>query len=256
MEYSVTYKKLQPPVDIIIPFHGQYDLLGQCVESIIKQTFGQIYSLTLVDDYSDNKDFFTDLKERKLKNTPIQFLRHDEQKGFGAALKTGFDNTQNAWVCFLHADCKIVRSDWLSELMITMQSTKKDGVKLVSAKLSNGGTGAFDANVIGNVDNRPDVIVESPLPIVCTLVNRELFSRIGGFIKPYPYFGYEDEELFWRMKIKKFKQAVSGKSFVEHAGGITAQQLMKDHKIAETVNLNKEKFKTDIVKFAKENNYK
>lgn len=256
MEYSVTYKRLQPPVDIIIPFYGHYHLIGQCLESIISQTFSQAYSLTVVDDGSPNKDFIKDLEKNKLKKIPIQYLQHDEQKGFGAALRTGYDNTQNSWICFMHADCKIVRSDWLSEMMISMQNMKKNGVKLISSKLTHGGTGAYDPAVLGKAEERPDKVAEQSLPLVCTLINRDLFKNIGGFIKPYPYGGYEDEELFWRMKIKGFKQGISGKSFVEHLGGETLNALMKDKKIDEEMKKNEGRFREDIINFAKGNNYK
>jgi GT2 family glycosyltransferase len=240
------FKNVFTPVDIIIPFHGQYHLLGECLESIITKTLGAFYTLTLVDDCSPNKDFIVDLEKRKLKKIPLQYLRHDTHKGFGAALQTGFDNTKNNWVLFLHGDCRIEQTDWLINILLAMQNHKDNGVKLVSAKLNDGGTGAFDENVIGDSTKCKDIISEQPLPLVCALVNRQLFEHIGGFVKPYPYLGYEDEELFWRMKLKNFKQMICGSAFVHHHGGATAKELLLNHKIKNIIDNNKELFIKDI----------
>src|SRR5205807_2652763 len=90
------------PVDIIIPFHGQYHLLAECLESLITKTLGVFYTITLVDDASPNKEFMTDMEKRKLQKVPLQYLRHDKQEGFGAALESGYNNTLNDWMVFLH----------------------------------------------------------------------------------------------------------------------------------------------------------
>ncbi len=252
MNYKITTKRLQATVDIIIPFHGHYHLLGECISGILSTTFAQLHTITIVDDCSPNKGFTAELEKDKLKKLPIQYIRHETQKGFGAALATGFAATHNPWVCFMHADCTPAKTDWLSEMVITMQSLKTQGVKLVSAKLDNGGTGSFDPVVIGDANPTKDVIVENALPLVCTLVNRQLFENIGGFVKPYPYGWYEDEELFWRMKIRGYKQAVSGKSFVKHKGGTTIKSLLEDHSIKKTMEDNKLLFINDVRTFAKE----
>lgn len=241
------------PVDVIIPFHGHYSLVSECLLSLMSKTLGQMYTITLVDDASPNKEFIYDMQKDKLRNFPLQYVRLEEQMGFGAALRAGFEKTQNPWVLFLHADCRIEHTDWMLHMLQSMQNLKKQGVKLISAKLDDGGTGGFDPCVLGDRTPRADVIAEEPLPIVCTLVNRELFGHIGGFVKEYPYAWYEDEELFWRMKLKGFKQAVCGKAFVHHEGGATVKDLLKNPKIREQMENNQQTYVSDVQSFAKEN---
>lgn len=252
MDYSqktnvnMQFKYTHAPVDVIIPFYKQYQLVGECIRNLISKTLGQAYSITLVDDCSPNKEFIDDLEKKKLKNVPLQFIRLDKHSGFGAALQAGYLKTHNPWICFLHADCFIMHSDWLLHMLTTMQNLKSQKVKLISAKVDDGGTGSFDPAVIGNIDPVDDKIVEEPLPLICTLVHRDLFKHIGGFVKNYPYFGYEDEELFWRMKLYDFKQAVCGKAFVHHEGGATAKELLKKIKIKKIVDSNQQKFVSEI----------
>ena len=140
--------------------------------------------------------------------------------------------------------------------MISMQTLKKDNVKLVSSKVNDGGTGTYDPAIIGTIEETNDKIAVQPLPLISTLVHRDLFNHIGGFVENYPFGWYEDENLFWRMKIKGFKQAVSGKSFVEHLGGVTMKQFIENPKIYNELTQNENRFKQSIMKFAKENNYK
>lgn len=244
-------KNIYTPVDIIIPFHGNYHILSECIESIITKTFGAMYTITIVDDCSPNKNFISDLEEKKLKHIPIQYIRHREQKGFGASLKSGFDKTQNNWVLFLHSDCRIEQTGWLTNMLVAMDENKKDGIKFVSAKVNNGGTGCFDSVILGDINKTKNVIATNSLPIICSLVNRKLFNFIGGFIKPYKIGWYEDEELFWRMKLSGFKQMVCGESYVHHHGGLNMQEFLKDEKLKQIIENNKNIYISDIRNFSK-----
>lgn len=248
-------QKIYKPVDIIIPFHGNYHILSECIKSIIANTFGALYTLTIVDDCSINKNFIIELEKNKLKKIPIQYIRHNEQKGFGASLKSGFDKTHNDWVVFLHSDCRIEQPGWLTNLLVAMDENKKDGIKLVSSKTNNGGTGSFDSAILGENIKTKNVVTNNPLPIICSLVNRKLFDIIGGFIKPYKFGWYEDEELFWRMKILGLKQMVCGESYVYHHGGLNMQELLKSPKTKKIIENNKNLYISDIRKFSNERNY-
>lgn len=249
--FTAKFKNIFTPIDIICPFYKHYHLVGELLESIIRKTMGIAYTVTLVDDCSPNKDFLKDLEKRKLKKIPLQYIQQPKQKGFGAALKAGFDATKNQWICFLHSDCRIERTDWLINMMTTMNTLKKDGVKLVSAKVNDGGTGFFDPAIINVPGNTNNIIVGSPLPLICCVVHRDLFDSIGGFVKEYPYGWYEDEELFWRMKLKNFKQAVCGTSLVHHGGGVAIKELVKDRNIKKIMEGNQETCVSDVRTFAK-----
>lgn len=235
---------MKAPIDIILPFHGQYHALQACVNSIARYSLGSVYTLTIVDDYSPNKDFLAD----GIKRSNIQAIRLPEQKGFGAALKAGFEATHNSLVCFINSDCIVRKLSWLDDMVDSLESMKKEGVKLVSARMDNPGTGDYDPYMIGDQTPVKDKVVEQAMPLICCLANRQLFSHIGGFIKEYPYGWYEDEELFWRMKKHGYKQAISGKTWVHHDGGLTVKELIKKSKIRKIMENNRELCINDIKK--------
>jgi GT2 family glycosyltransferase len=98
----------------------------------------------------------------------------------------------------------------------------------------------------------PDIIATEFLPLYCAICPRNLFQKIGGFIKPYPYAMYEDEELAYRMKHYGFKQAISGKSWVHHDWGATISAIIKKRPDAKKVmEANYEKCLADIKKLSR-----
>ena len=85
------------------------------------------------------------------------------------------------------------------------------------------------------------------VPLYSALCHRELFSNINGFIKDYPYAGYEDEELYYRMRRFGFKQAISGKSWIWHEGNATTKHV---DGIIEIMKENRDKCMRDIKSFS------
>ncbi len=219
-------------VDIIIPFHGQYTKVRNLVESILLHTTSNQYLITLVDDGSPNNAFITNIQGA----APILCYRTEEQRGFAAAVNYAYERTVHDWVCILHSDCFIQQRMWLQWLGECMLKLKSENVKLVHAR-TNMPTVENPYLPGSHMESRcNDRIVEEdePLPLVCVMFHRELFKRIGGPLKPYPFAGYENVELFYRMKKYGFKQAVSGWSWVKHEGGATIKHLPeKAHKIME-----------------------
>jgi len=221
-------------VDIIIPYHGEYSSVRNLVESIMRETRSNPYLITLVDDASPNQGFLQEM----MSLPQVTGVRLPEQQGFGAALKAGFDFSQKieeldgkpvqlppTYVCFLNSDCLIRNPNWLMEMGNCLLRLKDSGVKLVSAR-SNNPVSEIKAMKADREDKAQDMVANQALPLFCALCHRELFKRIGGFIKPYPFGGYEDEELFWRMKKHGYKQAICGTSWVYHEGERTISSLL------------------------------
>jgi glycosyltransferase involved in cell wall biosynthesis len=76
-------------VDIIVPFHGQYDLVMQLINSLFRLTRSNFYNLILVDDCSPNSEFILKLGDNARKNSErlnqkniLKTIRNEEQKGF------------------------------------------------------------------------------------------------------------------------------------------------------------------------------
>ena len=223
-------------VDIIIPFHGQYQKLTTLMESIFRLTRSNYYTLCLVDDASPNKDFIETIKRNAEKSAKIKRIRNivrvvrsPEQLGFGGACQLGYEATESPYVCFVNSDCKIEDSGWLRAMGETLMSYKNEGVRMVSP-VTNNPVGGHEAQK-GDRFNRDTVPVilseEEYLSLYCFLCHRELFPRCGGFIKPYPYGYFEDQELGARMNAHGFKQAICRKSWVYHEGAATIREVLR-----------------------------
>lgn len=235
----------RPSVDILLPFHGQYESVTKCIGSIFSCTPNQDYNIILIDDASPNPHYVKALSEHRKK---VFGIRLNEQVGFGGALAEGFRISQNPLVAIVHSDVWMENINWLANLQRALVRLKPQGVKLVSSRSDNPGTScSYDSRMFGlPEDNIGDVITDIPGPLICSLCHRDLFARIG-FIKPYPYAWYEDEELFWRMKRHGFKQAIVSNSYVRHTGGLTINELCRTKpKVIPIMEYNRELCLADI----------
>jgi GT2 family glycosyltransferase len=220
-------------VDVIIPFHARYEKVAKLINTLIYQTRTNPFRICLVDDASPNTSFIAD-SFTQIPN--LKAVRTSEQVGFGAALEYGVNAMAQEpnvfpWLVFMHSDCVIEDPNWLLRMGQTMQVLKKQGVKMVGSRTNCSGVDDPELKAIletsREAEKEGDVVLEGGqyLPLYCTLCHRTLFDRIGGFVKHYPYCGYEDRELADRMRKCGYKQAVSGKSWVYHEGGATVSYL-------------------------------
>jgi GT2 family glycosyltransferase len=233
----------RPSVDILVPFHGQYDHVTKLLESLFKFTPGFDCEVMLIDDASPNISYL----EKMAKVSGVKTIRATEHRGFGASLKLGFEATERPWIAVVQSDVVIEDAMWLREMYETLQKLKTEGVKMVGARTDNPLCGDLRAAGDKGSDVEDVVLTDTTLPLHCFLCHRELFPRIGGFIKEYPYAQYEDEELAFRMRKHGFKQAISGRSWVHHEGEVTVKYVCrKDQQATAEIQANYERCMADI----------
>ena len=215
---------MQATVDIIIPFHGQADKMIRAVQSIYKQTRMPGYQICLVDDCSPNEQ----ISQSFAKAPRIKYVRTPKQVGFGGAVDMGIKSTNSSWICVMHSDSMVVHPRWLEELLRTMGRLRDQRVMMVSARSNNPGEGVPTKLKAKQRDMEEDeVLTDGFLPMYCALMHRQMFRLLGGYVKAYPYAMYEDVELAARMQSKGLRQAVCGRSWVDHLGGATINELCK-----------------------------
>lgn len=234
-------------IDIILPFFGNYEK----VYRLLKQIWGGLksnpYQIYLIDDCSPNEVFI-----RGFESAPwTKVIRNETQLGFGGALAAGFNKSiemenPNELVVFLHSDCHADDSNWLWELLKSYMILKPHGVGLVSARTDN--PVHDNPQLKGDKSSvTADVIVEEGyVPLHCAVCEKSLFKQINGFIKPYKYGFYEDEELAYRMRKHKLKQGISGGSWIGHEGGATFNKLKNNKEVLAAIDANREQCIKDI----------
>lgn len=242
-------------VDIIIPYHGQYEKVMALLNSLFRLTRSNFYKIYLVDDCSPNSIFGSTLQRNAMKNaekqkrqTVVTVIRNHEQKGYAGSCKVGFDAGESPYVCFLNSDCCIEDSGWLRTMGESLLKLKPQGVRMI-APMTNNPVGGDPAQAGEKFSRSEDDVIladDSHLSLYCFLCHRELFSRVGGFLKEYRYGYYEDEEFAARLRKHGFKQAVCRSSWVHHEGMATilplwrtnpeARQIMEEHNRDECIN--------------------
>ena len=244
-------------VDIIIPFHGQYEKVSSLLQSILLGIKSNPYQITLVDDCSENKSFYQEINDQFKKNTQegyrpqVVCIRNEKQLGFGGSLRAGYENTNLPWVLFLHSDCSVEDPNFMIEMGQALVDWKnqKIPVKMVSARSNNHGDCDKAKSKIEDKDSKNIILENETLPLFCSMCHRDLFRHIGGFIKSYPYAWYEDEELSYRIRKFGFKQGISTKAWIRHEGGATIKYVWNKIKESkEIMENNRELCLNDIKK--------
>lgn len=93
---------------IIVTIYNVEDYLGECVESIIKQTYSQIEIILVDDGSTDQSGWICDQLKRR--DNRINVI-HQENQGIIAARSRGISEAEGEYLIFVDAD------DWVDENM-------------------------------------------------------------------------------------------------------------------------------------------
>lgn len=143
-------------ITIIVPVYNKLLFLQDCLDSLLRQTYGN-YEIILIDDGStDNSgticDRYADIDKR------IR-VYHIPNQGVSVARNKGLDEAKGEYVCFVDAD-DWVRPDWLDvyireikyfpyDLIYTEMQREKEGVKPYKISLPNFSAKCIDDVVTG-----------------------------------------------------------------------------------------------------------
>jgi GT2 family glycosyltransferase len=120
-----------PHVTIIIPTKNNTNLLKTCIQSILNKTAYSAFDILVMDNGSDEKDFFQFMDELKLDNR-ISFLSDDRSFNYSALNNSAVSAAKGEYVCLLNNDTEVISPNWLSELVsVAIQPT----IGAVGAKL-------------------------------------------------------------------------------------------------------------------------
>ncbi len=102
-----TYSKSSRRISLILPAWNESDVIVRAIDEAdaALQTIVEHYEIIVVDDGSD--DGTASLVEALAKKNPaVRLVRHEQNQGYGAALRSGFAAAQLELVAFTDADCQ------------------------------------------------------------------------------------------------------------------------------------------------------
>jgi len=94
--------KPNPTVSVIMPLYNYEKYVGEAIESVQAQTFGDWELITIDDGSIDNGPSI--VEDFASKDSRIKLVRHEQNLGLASARNTGFSHTSGRYVCILDPD--------------------------------------------------------------------------------------------------------------------------------------------------------
>lgn len=230
-------------VDIIIPVHQRFDLLGQCIEAFPDATDGTNYNVVIVDNGSPKEtadEFYSQYPD-------IKVIRNKENVGFPKSCNQGFDRSFSPFVFFLNSDV-ILKPKSIAYLIDEMRADPKVGVagmKLIFPEQTdlpqnNGNRPAGKLQHIGLATNiraefvhmfigwspdHPKVNAMRDVYAVtgaAMMTRRNIFAKAGKFNEIYGRGTYEDVDFCLTARELGYNIIVVPKAEGIHHTGATA----------------------------------
>lgn len=109
-------------VSIVVPVYHVAQYLGECVDSLLAQTYPAL-EIILVDD--GGKDGSAEICDRYARQDPRVRVIHKANGGAASARNAGLDAATGAYVCLVDAD-DVVDKDYVNHLLTTLRTNEAD----------------------------------------------------------------------------------------------------------------------------------
>ncbi len=107
-------------ISIIIPVYNQADKIGDCLDSILKQTYQHIEVIVVNDGSSDRIDEIIESYKTKFSNGNL-FYFSKENEGSNPTRNFGYSKAAGEYLLFCDADITL-KSDMLEKMMVALQT--------------------------------------------------------------------------------------------------------------------------------------
>ncbi|MFC4700052.1 glycosyltransferase [Glaciecola siphonariae] len=187
--------KGQPLVSMIIPTYNGYDILKDCVESILEKTTYTHYDICVINNNSDDQETLEYLN--KLKRHPkITVLDYLKPFNYSAINNFAVAQVKGDVIALMNNDVEIIEGDWLDKML---KHVMREDIGCVGAKLLYSNELVQHAGVVmgygggaGHAHKylpkeRPGYLQRaiatqnySAVTAACLLVTREDYESVGG----------------------------------------------------------------------------
>jgi O-antigen biosynthesis protein len=204
----------KPLVSLIIPTRDRADLLRQCVLGILRETSYPNLELVIVDNESvapSTHEFFDEIS----KNSRVKIVQYKGAFNFSAMNNYAVGQSAGTYIGFINNDIKIIKGDWLEELM---GYAVEDRIGAVGAKLLYENDTIQHAGIIvglGGVAGHshkhrqrgdPGYFRRLQLPqymsavtAACLIMRRSVFEQVNGFNETDLTVAFNDVDLCLRI---------------------------------------------------------
>ena len=199
-------------VSIIIPSWNREEDLRKCLESIKKQGFKD-YEVIIVDNNSED-----DTKEMiKSKFPEFKIIALRRNVGAAKARNIGIKKASGEYVWFLDSDAYLTKNNCLKNMVNILKSDSSIGQlggEIIDGKIRIPHSYRNQDGLFEFVDKCRMREVESINTSNC-IMKKELILKIGGF-DPVYFYGYEDNEVSFKVKKRGYKCIVDDRVVAVH----------------------------------------
>jgi GT2 family glycosyltransferase len=167
------------PVSVVIPAYNREQMVVRAVTSALSQRPHPPAEVIVVDDCSGDRT------GDAAAAAGARIVRHEVNRGEGAARNTGIAHARHGWVALLDSD-----DEWLPHMLATLWPRRDDHVLVGGASLNCGPDPARDryAGVVGHRDRvlgSPSALIypENFVAASGTMVRRDVVLDVGGYVE-------------------------------------------------------------------------
>lgn len=114
-KYSLPNKK--PLVSIIIPTKNKYELIRNCINSILQKTDYENYEIIIINNNSDDQKTLKFLNDLIKKYSNIRLINDYSDFNYSKLNNDAIKTAKGEYICLMNNDIEIVSKNWLSEMM-------------------------------------------------------------------------------------------------------------------------------------------
>lgn len=218
-------------VSLIIPTVRQAALVGQCLDSLYRQTSYSPLETIVVDDGS------TATKQEELvevvKGYDCRLILKPKNTGFAATVNLGAESAQGRFLCLVNNDVIFTDPLWLERMVETANQTRVGvvGARLLypDGRIQHGGVYYLAGRKVFDhrhrympADYGPAQSVGEALAVTgaLMLVRREVWHTLNGMSEEF-FVAFEDVDFCLRARKRGWRVCYDGRAVAIHAEGST-----------------------------------
>lgn len=196
--YKVNYKiKGAPLISIIVPFKDKYQLLYECLTSILSKTTYENFEIICVNNKSQLKETFQLMEIFSSLDKRIKFIDYNDDFNYSAINNYAvFEYTQGQQILLLNNDIQVISPNWLNEMLMYSQldevgcvgaklyypdnTIQHAGVVVGINKYAGHSHRHYDGKSSGYFNRLITVNNVSAVTGACMMVKKEIYVKLGG----------------------------------------------------------------------------